>query len=151
MQVVEGLPGVLSVYDDILLHEVGDTYEEALQDHDAISAQARAAERGVKLNRDKVKLRLKEVPFIGHVLTDQGLKSDPKNVKAVHEMPRPIDVAGVQRLIGFVNYLSKFLPKLSETCEPLRQLTQQDVEWHWDDAQQQAFMRSRKLVIEAPV
>lgn len=56
MQVVEGLPGVLSVYDDILLHEVGDTYEEALQDHDAISAQARAAERGVKLNRDKVKL-----------------------------------------------------------------------------------------------
>ena len=49
------------------------------------------------------------------------------------EMPKPTDVAGVQRLIGFVNYLNKFLPRLSDVCEPLRKLMAKDVEWHWTD------------------
>ena len=67
------------------------------------------------------------------------------------EMPKPTDVAGVQRLIGFVNYLSKFLPRLSDVCEPLRKLMAKDVEWHWTDHQDQAFQRIRQLVTEAPV
>lgn len=46
------------------------------------------------------------------------------------EMPKPTVVAGVQRLIGFVNYLSKLLPRLSDVCEPFRKLMAKDVEWH---------------------
>ena len=44
--------------------------------------------------------------------TKQGLKIDPDKAKAILEMPRPEDVEGVQRLNWFVNYLSKFLPRL---------------------------------------
>ena len=80
-QVVEGLPGVLSIYDNLLLYGVGDTYEEALQDHNI--KLLKFMQRCLKLNRDKVKLRLKAVPFIGHVLTDQGPEPDPDKIKAV--------------------------------------------------------------------
>ena len=44
-------------------------------------------------------------------------------VKAAEEMPNPEDVAGVGRFLGFGNYLRKFLPSLSDKCEPLRKLT----------------------------
>ena len=64
-------------------------------------------------------MRRSEVPIIGHVLTSKGVKPDPAKIRAVLEMPRPSDVAAVQRFIGFVNYLSKFLLRLSEVCEPL--------------------------------
>ena len=66
-------------------------------------------------------------------------------------MPKPTDVAGVQRLIGFVNYLSKFLPRLSDVCEPLRKLMAKDMECHWTDHQDQVLLRIRQLGTEAPV
>ena len=58
-------------------------------------------------------------PFIGHVLTPERIKPDPGKVEAVLKMERPSDVVAVRRLVGLVNYLSKFLRKLSERCEPL--------------------------------
>ena len=81
----------------------------------------------------------------------QRTQTDPGKIQVMLEMPKPTDVAGVQRLIGFVNYLSKFLPRLSDICEPLRKLMAKDVEWHWTDHQDQAFQRIRQLVTEAPV
>ena len=152
-QIVHGLPGVLAIHDDILLYGEGDTFEQAENDHDVKlhRLMQRCRDCNVKLNAEKVRLRRSEVPFIGHVLTDCGLKPDPSKVQAVLEMPRPSNVAAVQRFIGFVNYLSKFLPRLSEVCDPLRQLTVKEIEWHWDNTQEQAFERVKKLITEAPV
>ena len=44
--------------------------------------------------------------------TDEGLRVDPAKVRAITEMPAPTDKAGVQRLLGLAQYLSKFLPHL---------------------------------------
>ena len=60
---------------------------------------------------------------MGHILGTDGLQADPKKIAAIRDMPRPTDVQGVQRLIGVITYLSKFLPQLSSVCEPLRRLT----------------------------
>ena len=111
----------------------------------------RCQERNGKLNKEKMILRRSEVPHIGHVLTNKGLKPDPGKIKAMLEMPKPTDVSGVQRIIRFVNYLSKFLPRLSDACEPLRKLMAKGVEWHWTEHQDQAFERIRQLVTAAPV
>ena len=51
-------------------------------------------------------LKCTETPFIGHVLTPEGIKPDPGKVEAVLKMERPSDVAAVRRLVGLVNYLS---------------------------------------------
>lgn len=151
---LEGLPGVLTIHYNILLYGEGDTYEEASRDHDAklhkLMIMMRCREQNVNLNKDKMKLRLDQVPYIGHLLTNQGLKPDPEKVKAIIEMPKPQDVARVKRFISFVNYLSKFMPRLSEVYEPLRRLTMTDIEWHWTEHQEQAFNKLKQLVTEAP-
>ncbi|XP_019614733.1 PREDICTED: uncharacterized protein K02A2.6-like [Branchiostoma belcheri] len=123
-QALEGLEGIKPIVDDILVWGEGETMAEAISHHDANLKRLmqRCRERGLKLNAEKVKLRQQEVPFHGHLITSQGLKVDPSKVTAVMKMPRPEDAQGVQRLIGFVTYLAKFLPKLSDICEPLRKL-----------------------------
>ena len=68
---------------------------------------------------------------MGHVLTLEGLISSPGKIKAILEMPTPTDVASLQRFLGMVNYLSKFVPKLSDHTELLRTLTVKGVEWRW--------------------
>ena len=55
---------------------------------------------------------------MGHILGADGLQADPEKITAIREMPRPTDVQEVQRVIGVVTYLSKFLPQLSTGCEP---------------------------------
>ena len=63
---------------------------------------------------------------MGHILTPQGLKPDPCKVKTTVDMPDPTDAQSLRRFLGMVNYLAKFLPRLSEETEILRKLTEKD-------------------------
>ena len=95
-QLIEGLHGV-EVVDFVVVGFVG-TVAEAVIDHDQNLDMflKRGAARGIKLNAEKVSLRMREVPFIGHVATDSGLCVDPSKVQAIREMSPPTDIAGVQ-------------------------------------------------------
>jgi hypothetical protein len=145
--------GVICVADDLLVYGKGDSAEAAHKDHDAKLAKLleRCTEQHIKLNKDKSVFRSTEISFLGHLVTDNGLKPDPNKVKAVLKMTTPTDVPGIQHLVGFVNYLSRFLPSLSDALEPLRQLTKPDVPWHWSFAQEAAFETVKKMVTEAPI
>ena len=152
-QNLEGLNGVYKIADDILITGRGSTMKEAVKDHDAtlLKLLDRCRERNLKLNREKLQLKCSETPFIGHVLTPEGVKPDPSKVEAILKIERPKDVAAVRRLVGLMNYLSKFLRKLSEVCEPLRRLTHKDVEWRWSEEQEDALERVKQAVTSAPV
>ena len=86
--------------------------------------------------------------FIGHRLTKEGLKPDPAKLRAILNMKKP---AGVQRLMGMVKYLSKFLSDLSQVCEPIRRLTHKDVPLFWTKEQDVAFNKIKEAVTSAPV
>ena len=98
-----------------------------------------------------MKLRQKSMTFLGHLITHQGLKPDPTKVEAVKQMQQPSDVEGVQRLNGFVNYLARFLPGLTDAMGPIRQLTSKDVPWNWSSVQDKALREVKRLVSEAPI
>ena len=89
--------------------------------------------------------------FIGHLLSSEGVKPDPRKIDAIVNIETPVDVQGVQRLIGMVKYLSKFLSNLSKLCQPLRKLTHKDAEWQWTQEQEHAFQSLKVAVTQAPV
>ena len=131
----------------------GDTDEKADLDHDQnlrnLLDLCRA--RNTQLNKEKFHLKCCEVSFIGHVMTRNGLKADHKKVEAIIKMVQPADVPAVQRFIGLVKYLSKFLQDLLELCEPLRRLTHRKAEWNWTHEQEGAFEKIKDAVSKAPV
>ena len=94
---------------------------------------------------------MNEVPYIGHLLTSEGIKPDAKKVETLQKMPQPKDVRSVKRFCGMVNYLSKFLPNISTIIEPLPQLETKVVERHWSNNQLKAFDEVKTLITCHPV
>ena len=139
------------VADNFVIVGFGDNEVDARRSHDAnlLAFIQRCEQSGVKLNANKMQLRIPEVPFIGHVATADGLRVDPRKVRAINEMPR--DVYAVQRLLGLTQYLAKFLPRLSDMTKPLRELTKKDFDFQWDELQQAAFDALKAAVTNTPV
>ena len=152
-QNLEGLEGVYRIADDLLIIGQGESKEEADRNHDSnlVRLFQRCRERNIKLNKAKFEFKCRQVPFIGHLLSSEGVKPDPRKIEAIVNMQTPTDVQGVQRLIGMVKYLSKFLSNLSELCQPLRKLTHKDVPWQWTQEQEDAFQSLKTAVTQAPV
>ena len=151
---IAGLKGCKAVADDILVFGCGKTDEEATRDHDnnLKNLLERCRDKGIRLNREKVQLRLKEVAYMGHILTAGGLKPDPNKVKAIKEMPAPTDKQGVRRLLGMTNYLQRFAPKLSEVTTPLRDLTKTDTEFLWEEKiHGTALEETKRILSETPI
>jgi hypothetical protein len=108
---------------------------DALADHDKNLklVMERCKLKGVKLNAKKMQLRLREVTYMGHLITADGLKVDPEKTKVIRDMPVPTDKSGVQRLLGMVNYVPTFAPSLAEITSPLRELVKKDNEFIWEE------------------
>ena len=93
-QALGQLKDVLTVHDG-----VGKTEEEATHDHNKKLKQflQHCRDRGVKLNKKKLKLKCEEVTYLGHLITKDGLKPDPEKIEAVQQMPKPTNVKAVRR------------------------------------------------------
>ena len=152
-ELLAGLRGIEPIADDILVVGCGNTDEEAESDHDTklLALLDRCREVKLRLGVKKLQFRVPEVQFHGHILSVVGLKPDPEKVRAIIEMPNPTDAKGVQRLIGFANYLAKFMPHLSGVCEPLRRLLDKDTEWHWLPKHDAAMQELKRLASTMPV
>jgi len=147
IEALEGLEGVFCVADDVLL----EGHNDLNHDENLRCLLQRSRERQITFNLPKCKFRVPEVEFMGHIVSTQGLKADPKKIEAITQMVKPTDQKGIQRLQGTVGYLAKFLPKLSSIMEPIRQLSHPDVEWKWTPACDEAFQEIKKAVTEDPV
>ena len=146
-QVFEGIQGVKVIMDDIIMY--GSNKEE--HDTRLRNVLERARDNNLRLKKSKCHIEQEEVKFHGHVFTRDGLKTDPEKVRAVVDMPRPTDKAGVQRLLGMVNYVGKFIPNMSDLTSPLRQLLHQDVEWHWEEQHEASFKNVKEALVFSPV
>ena len=137
----------------MVIYGVGETKAQAQADHNVKLKQFLQCcrEKGIKLNRKKLKLQCKEIPYLGHLVTAEGLKPDPDKVEAVQKMPKPDNVKAVRRFCGFVNYLAKFLPRLPGVLQPIQQLTRKEIPWQWQHEHDAAFERVKELVTQAPL
>ena len=75
-----------------------------------------------RLNPDKCVFGVDRGKFLGFVLTQRDIEANPEKCKAIIEMRSPTTVKEVQRLIGRLTAISRFLPKLAEQTQPIIQL-----------------------------
>lgn len=146
-QLFGDLPGVAMYFDDLVV--AGRTRKE--HDSNLRLLLARAAEVNVKFNRKKIQVAQSQVVFLGHVVSSDGLKPDPNKIKSISEMPPPTDKAGVQRLLGTINYLGSYIPNLATITQPLRVLLKNDSLFSWGSEQTTAFEKVKQALISDPV
>ena len=136
------LEGVETDIDDIIVH----AETEVKHDHRVHAVLERCEKINLTLNKGKCVFKVKEVTYIGHKLTQEGIKPDNEKVRAINDMPAPIDKKGVERLLGTVNYLGKFIPNLATVTEPIRVLLRKDIEFQWAREQEKALHEIKSIL-----
>jgi len=153
-EVLYNLEGVACIADDILVYGCGKTVNEANADHDTklTGLLNRCRERGIRLNKDKFKYKRDTVSYMGHELTSNGLKIDANKVKAIRDMPAPVDKRALQRFLGLCTYVSKYAPVYSQQTATLRSLLESKNEFRWDEETHgRAFEKLKETFENAPV
>ena len=146
-QMFDSIEGCEIIMDDILVW--GATEEE--HDERVVRVLNRAREINLKLKKEKTKIKCTTVDYMGHKITSEGLKPDPEKVQAILQMPTPKDKKDLQRFLGMVQYLAKFISHLSEMACPLRELLKQENEWCWYEQHQKSYDEIKKACVEPPV
>ena len=92
---------------------------------------------------------MKQVTWMGRLLSSNGITPHPDRVQAIKDMTPPQDVQGVQRFLGMCNYLSRFTPNLAEIVKPLTELTHVNAVWSWSSQHDKAFKTAKSLIANA--
>ena len=94
----------------------------------------------MKLKSEKCSFLLKEVEYLGHKISAQGLQPSMEKVRAIMEAPQPVNVVTqLKSFLGIQNYYGKFLPNLSTYLAPLYGLLKKNSRWMWGPEQKEAF------------
>lgn len=142
------LTGVIKIRDDFAVYGTGNSPEQIIKSHNVNlrSLLSRLRKINCKLNRDKIKLFQTEIKFFGNLLTTKGIKPDSEKIKAIKNMPAPENKKDLERFLGMVNFLAKFIQNASAECHHLRALATSIDDWKWTNEDQNEYERVKNLL-----
>jgi len=133
--------------DDIIVFS--QTPEQHLDRLHIVLERLRSA--GLKLKPEKCTLFQRSVSFLGHVVSEKGIETDPAKIRAVIEWPIPRSVREVRAFIGLAGYYRRFVENFATIAAPLHALMGKGKTFKWDDAVQQAFERLKEALTSPPI
>ncbi len=138
--------GCLAYLDDICLHHsnLEDHYRATEELFDRIEAA------GLTFKATKCQVLQKELKYLGHIISAEGVRIDPKQTEAVRNFPRPTSVKEVQSFLGLTNYYRKFIIGYSHVARPMFDLLKKDPP-EWGEPQQKAFDALKEALVTPPV
>jgi hypothetical protein len=109
--------------DDIIVFSK--TFDEHVMHLEEVFERLAAAD--LKLKAEKCKFACKELRYLGHVVSESGIRPDPEKVNAVQDFPIPSNLKELRAFLGLSGYYRKFIPGYSGIAAPLYALTKKDV------------------------
>ena len=105
----------------------------------------------LKLKPSKCRFAQKELEYLGHVVSQGGLKTSPRLVEAVQQFPVPKSVHDVRRFLGLSSYCRKFIRNFAKIARPLHQLTCKNARFIWTPNCQSTFEELKEHLTTPPV
>ena len=138
---------VLVYLDDILV------YSKSPEEHEKHLAMVleRLEKHKFYAQLHKCHFALPEVEFLGHMVSKEGIKVDPRKVKIVQDWPQPKNVSELRSFLGLANYFRRFIHAYSTIAKPLHALTAKDSPWLWTGPCSRAFELLKEKLTAAPV
>ncbi len=133
--------------DDVIVY--ANEFEEAVSRLDDVFSKIHSAR--MKLNPKKCSLFKREVTYLGHVVSEEGVATDPEKVRAVEDWPTPKNVREVRSFLGLCSYYRRFIKGYSHIAKPLHILTEKNRVFSWSEAEQIAFDKLKQALITSPV
>lgn len=133
---------VIAYLDDVVVFTKGSKKEHTEKVRLVLK---RLQEHNLLLKLKKCEFFKKEVRFLGHIVSTEGLQMDPDKIKAIQDWPIPTTVKEVQAFHGLANYYRQFIKGFSAEAAPLTRIFKKDQEFKWGPQEQQAFDKIKEL------
>jgi hypothetical protein len=138
---------VIIYLDDILIFSPNE--EQHREDVRKVLQKLR--QENLYAKKTKCEFFRREIAFLGHVISGEGIEPDPAKVTTVQKWPRLTHVKEVQSFIGLVNYYRTFIPDYAKIATPLTNLLRKDQPFEWKAEQEEAFIALKKALMTTPV
>ena len=94
---------------------------------------------------------MNKVPFLGHIISEEGISVDPAKVQAVAEWQRPSTVTDIRSFLGLAGYYRRFILNFAKIAAPLTHLTKKGIKFEWSDECEKSFQELKNRLVSAPV
>jgi hypothetical protein len=111
----------------------------------------RCRKYGISLNPTKSVLGVDEGKLLGHIISNDGVKIDPKRVKAIEGIPLPQTKKALQSFLGQINFIRRFIPNLVELMKPILKLLKKDAKFEWTNEGRKYFNIIKDAITRSPV
>ena len=94
----------------------------------------------------KCEFWLKEVSFLGHIVSKEGIRVDPRKIEVILEWKPPRSVTEVCSFLGLLGYYRMFVKGFSMTAAPMTRLLQKNVRFEWSEKCQASFEKLKAFL-----
>src|ERR1043165_4808358 len=138
---------VVVFIDDILVYSKN---EEEHEEHLRLVLE-KLREHQLYAKFSKCEFWLKEVGFLGHVVSGEGIAVDPSKVEAVTEWQAPTSVGEIRSFLGLAGYYRRFIESFSKISKPMTELLKKDTKFVWTEECEESFQELKKRLVTALV
>lgn len=118
-------PATFRQRDDIVV--VVETIEEHVQVLREVFRRLREA--NLRLNPDKCAFFRKKITYLGHVISDRGIHTDPDKIVAVQSLKPPTTVKELRQCVGLASWYRRFVPNFADVVQPMTALLKEGLKW----------------------
>ena len=105
----------------------------------------------LKLGAEKCTFAVKEVSYLGHRVTEEGLLPDSSLLAAIQDIPPPKTATEVRSFLGLAGYYRRYVKNFATIASPLHALTRKDAVFHWSAECQAVFDKLKTLLTISPI
>jgi hypothetical protein len=138
---------VVVLIDDILVYSMN---EEEHEGHLRLVLQ-KLRDHKLYAKLSKCEFWLKQVAFLGHIISRWGISVDPSKVQDVLSWKTPTSVSDIQSFLGLAGYYRRFIEGFSRKSKPMTELLEKDKEFKWTSACESSFQELKKHLTTTPV
>jgi len=106
---------------------------------------------GISLNSKKSIFSLEEGKLLGNIVSRDGVKIDPARVQSVQKIPLPRSKKYIQRFLGKINFLRRFVSNYVEIVKEITNMLKKENEVHWTKEARQSFYRIKESLQATPI
>ena len=133
--VIDGLPNVISYQDDLLVYATDE------KEHDKALHQLleRLIAFNVRINKSKSIFRVKEITYLGYLVTSEGIQPDPSKFLPITSADEPRNQQELRSILGCLQYYSRFSSNFAHIAACLFDLCKKDCDFEWQECHSQAL------------
>ena len=111
----------------------------------------RLREAGLKVKPTKCEFFKNRVPFLGHIVSQDGVSTDPTKTEKIANWSTPTSRHRLQQFLGLASYYRHFIKNFATLCRPLYQMTEKSSSFKWTKECQEAFEELKRMLVSPPI